>query len=82
VNIPSGTTGLAVRHDIALGQFAETFELGSQPVVVNVPRKRSDKEVLAIPLSGGFLFRFLGDGSDLDIRLALLGGPLVLRLRL
>ena len=69
----SGSVGVGVHHDLGGGDLTARLELGSQPVVIDVPRQLTNEDgqsrlVLAVVLGG---LSLLGWGSLLLVGLSL-----------
>lgn len=69
-----GAAGLAVRDDAGTGDLTELLKLAVQPLVINVPGKVTDEEVLGTSIGGSLSLDLLDGGLLLlVIGLALLG---------
>lgn len=72
--LPLGALGVTVSDDADISNLTALGELGTEPVVVNVPGETTDKDGAGSTLSSGRGFGLdLLDGGLLDLGLALLG---------
>jgi hypothetical protein len=77
-DIPLSTASLTISDDTAAGDFTEGGELALQPILIDVPAKVADEQVLDA-LAGRLLsLGLLLSRLSLGLSLALLGGGLLL----
>jgi hypothetical protein len=77
-DVPLGATRLAVSDDAAAVNGSVGSEGGREPLLVDIPAKVANEQVLNTLLASGLGLGLLDDGLGLILSLALLGGGLLL----